>query len=380
MSSLELMAATAFGVEAVTARELRALGYEAKGGLPGQVVFRGDAATICRANLWLRSADRVMIRLGNFPAQDFEQLFERTRELPWETWLPRDATFPVHARSQNSCLTSVPACQRTVKVAIVRRLQAVYGRQQLPETGPLTRVELQLRDDHASLYLDTTGPSLHKRGYRVWVGEAPLKETLAAVLVMLSYWRPGRTLWDPFCGTGTIPIEAAMLGRNLAPGRNRTFPSERWPAIPAALWNQARQETYDLARQDLETPICGSDLDPRALELAERHAQRAGVPGSVVFRQQAFERSEMREPHGVLIANPPYGERMGNDQDLQRLFTALPRILRRLDTWSWYFLTSDRRFEHRIGRMADRRRKLYNGRIACTYYQFHGPRPPGPAR
>ncbi len=379
MTSLELMAATAFGVEAVTVRELRALGYEAKGGLPGQVVFRGDAAAICRANLWLRSADRVLVRLGDFPAPDFDQLFERTRALPWEAWLPRDAAFPVHARSQNSRLTSVPACQRAVKKAIVRRLQTVYRRQQLPETGPNTRVELQLRDDRASLYLDTTGPSLHKRGYRPWVGEAPLKETLGAVLVLLSYWRPGRLLWDPFCGTGTIPIEAAMIGRNLAPGRNRTFASERWPALPAALWQQARQEALELARPDLETPIRGSDLDPRALELAERHARLAGVEGSVVFCRQAFEHLESSVAYGVLIGNPPYGERLDDDQALQRLYAAMPRVLRGLNTWSSYFLTSDRLFERRLGRSADRRRKLYNGRISCTYYQFHGPRPPMPA-
>ncbi len=376
MSSLDLMAATAFGVEAVTARELRALGYDAKGGLPGQVVFPGDAGAICRANLWLRSADRVMIRMGSFPAPDFEQLFDQTRELPWERWLPVDATFPVHARSQKSRLTSVPACQRTVKKAIVRRLQSVYRRHQLPETGPLTRIELLLRDDIASLYVDTTGPSLHKRGYRQWVGEAPLKETLAAVLVMLSFWRPGRPFLDPFCGTGTIPIEAALIGRNLAPGLQRTFASESWPALPAAYWQQARQEALELAQPDLECPVLGSDIDRHAIGLAERHAQLAGVQGSVNFCQQAFEQLEPSAPHGVLIANPPYGERLGDDQALHRLYDAMPCILYRLDTWSCYFLTSDRSFERRLHRTADRRRKLYNGRIACTYYQFHGPRPP----
>lgn len=379
MSSLDLMAATAFGVEAVTARELRALGYEAKGGLPGQVIFAGEVGAICRANLWLRSADRLLLRMGSFPAPDFDQLFDQTRELPWERWLPVDATFPVHARSQNSRLTSVPACQRTVKKAVVRRLQTVYRRQQLPETGPLTRIELLLRDDLASLYVDTTGPSLHKRGYRPWVGEAPLKETLAAVLVMLSFWRPGRPFLDPFCGTGTIPIEAAMIGRNLAPGLQRTFAAESWPTLPAAHWQQARQEALDVAQPQLEYPVLGSDIDRHAIGLAERHAHLAGVSGSVNFCQQAFEHLEPPASHGVLIANPPYGERLDDEQALQRLYDALPRILRRLETWSWYFLTSDRGFERRLRRRADRRRKLYNGRIACTYYQFHGPRPPAAA-
>jgi 23S rRNA G2445 N2-methylase RlmL len=255
-------------------------------------------------------------------------------------------------------------------------LQSAHRTQQLPETGPLARVELILREDVASLYVDTTGASLHKRGYRTLVGEAPLKETLAAALVMLSFWRPGRRLLDPFCGSGTIPIEAALIGRNLAPGLHRTFAAEGWPALPTALWKTARQEARDLVQPDFEPRILARDIDPQALRLARYHARQAGVESSIDFQQRSFEELVSPEPYGVLITNPPYGERLGDEPEIRRLYASMPEILPRLDTWSWYLLTSDPDLERRLRRQADRRRKLYNGRIACTYYQFHGPKQP----
>lgn len=376
MPTIELIAATAFGLEAVTSRELQGLGYEAKGLGPGQVLFRGDLAAICRANLWLRTADRVLVRLGQFPAQDFEQLFQGTYDLPWEQWLPPDAAFPVNGRSAKSRLSSVPACQRAVKKAIVDRLQAGHRTAQLPESGPLCRIELALRDDVASLCIDTTGPSLHKRGYRTLVGEAPLKETLAAAMVMLSFWKPGRRLVDPFCGSGTIPIEAALIGRRIAPGMNREFAAQGWPELPAPLWKQARDEARDLVLPAVEPQIIGTDIDAPALRLARRHAQQAGVETMIHFQQRSFGDLASRDDYGVLIANPPYGERLGEEPEVRRLYASMPEVFARLPTWSFYVLTSHPDLEAQLGQQADRRRKLYNGRIACTYYQFYGPRPP----
>lgn len=383
MTSIDLIAATAFGLEAVTMRELQALGYEAKGSQPGHVAFRGDPSAICRANLWLRSADRILVRMAEFPAEDFDQLFDRTSAVPWEQWLPVDADFPVNGRSIRSRLSSVPACQRSVKKAIVQRLLAASRHSgtavqsgRLSETGPRYTIELILRNDVATLCIDTTGPSLHKRGYRTLVGSAPLKETMAAALVMLSFWKPGRRMIDPFCGSGTIAIEAALIGRNLAPGLSRGFAAESWPQIPARLWDAARQEARDLARPVFQPGIIGTDIDPAALRLARTNAERAGVASLIHFQQQPFEQLASRDTHGILIANPPYGQRLGDDQAAEQLYASMNQVLARLDTWSWYILTSYPDLEKRLGRLADRRRKLYNGRIACTYYQFHGPRMP----
>ena len=254
---LELIATAASGTEAVVKRELAALGYAARTVTPGRLLFRGDAAAICRTNLWLRAGERVLIQLGSFPATDFGVLFDGTAALAWEQWLPRDAEFPVHGRSHRSQLSSVPACQRIVKRAIVERLRTAYHAEELPETGPRCAIEISLRDDVATLTLDTTGVGLHKRGYRRLVGEAQLRETLAAVLVQLSFWRPGRVLADPFCGTGTIPIEAALIGRNIAPGLHREFAAEAWPTFDARNWQQAREEARDLVRPPLDGTAVG---------------------------------------------------------------------------------------------------------------------------
>src|SRR3569623_1267128 len=258
MAQLDLIATSAVGLEAVVARELKALGYENKTLQTGRILFQGDETALCRANLWLRAADRVLVRLGAFDATDFGQLFDQTYALPWDQWLGADAAFPVNGRSVKSQLSSVPACQKIVKKAIVEKLKAVYGGAWLPETGPQYTVEVALLDDQATLTLDTSGAGLHKRGYRTLVGEAQLKETMAAALVMLSFWRPERQLIDPFCGSGTIPIEAALIGRNMAPGLNRTFAAESWPNISPELWQNARQEARDLALPDLPLRIIGT--------------------------------------------------------------------------------------------------------------------------
>jgi 23S rRNA (guanine2445-N2)-methyltransferase / 23S rRNA (guanine2069-N7)-methyltransferase len=380
-ANLDLIATSTFGLEAVVARELRWLGYEPKIIQPGRVLFAGDESDLCRTNLWLRTADRVLLRLDSFEARDFGQLFDRTRALPWEDWLPVEAEFPVTGRSVKSQLSSVPACQKIVKKAIVERLKAAYGVEWFAETGPKFSVEVALLDDQAMLTIDSSGPGLHKRGYRPLTGKAPLKETLAAAMILLSVWRPERPLIDPFCGSGTIPIEAALIGRNLAPGLGRTFAAEAWPRLPAALWEAARQQAREAARRDLPDPayrvprIIGTDVDEGVLGLARFHAEKAGVAADIHFQQRTFAELSSKRPYGCVICNPPYGQRSGESAEALALHRAMPDVFRRLKTWSFYILTALPDFEAVVGQPATRRRKLYNGRIECTYYQFLGPKP-----
>ena len=376
MEQLSLIATSAFGLEAVVKRELSALGYEPGAADAGRIFFRGPLAAIPRTNLWLRSADRVLLHVGTCRADDFDQLFDNTRALPWHQWLPADAAFPVRGKSVRSKLTSVPAVQRTVKKAIVEKLQDAHGTAKLPETGAKFQVEVALLQDSAILTIDASGNGLHKRGYRTHSGPAPLKETLAAGLLQLSFWQPGRPLLDPFCGTGTIPVEAAMIARNMAPGRRRHFAAETWPWLPAELWQQARDEAADLQHAASAGRIVGSDSDGGSLKLAEAHAVIAEVAGDIHFRRRDFADLHTGDRFGCLVANPPYGERLDNDESLHALYRDMPEVLARLDTWSHFILTSYPNFESIMGRKADKRRKLYNGRLACTYFQFHGP-PPG---
>ena len=372
----ELIATAASGTEAIVKRELAALGYTARTTTPGRLLFRGDAAAICRANLWLRVAERILIRVGSFPAADFDALFEGTMALPWEQWLPRDAEFPVRGRSHRSQLSSVPACQRSVKRAIVERLRKANNAEILPETGALYSIEISLRDDVATLTLDTTGTGLHKRGYRPLVGEAQLRETLAAAMVQLTFWRPGRVMADPFCGTGTIPIEAALIGRNIAPGKRRQFACEAWPTFDGEQWRLAREEASDAVRPALTERLLAYDIDAETLSLARYHAQQAGVADDIHWQQRPFSELRAKADYGCIVSNPPYGERMGDDREIVELYRSFPLVLRRLPTWSFYILSSRLDLEDLVGQRATRRRKLYNGSIECTYYQFHGPRPP----
>lgn len=370
--AIELIATCGFGLEAVVRRELQALGYASRVGAPGHLWFEGDAAAICRTNLWLRSADRVLVLIGSFEAGDFDAMFESTRAFPWEQWLDPTAAFPVSGHSVHSRLSSVPACQRTVKKAIVDRLQSAYGGVELSETGAAYQVHLALVNDRAMLTLDTTGQSLHGRGYRQWSSRQPLKETLAAALVQLSFWSPGRPLVDPFCGSGTIPIEAALIGRNLAPGRNRSFASETWPNVPPQLWSAARAEADDLQQPDLSERILGMDIDETVLKAARHHAELAGVAASIHFQPSPFARLTSKRRYGCIITNPP----SGNTREIEALYRSIPEVLRKLPTWSHFFLTDYSKFETLVGRPADRRRKLYHGRLQHTFYQFFGPKPP----
>lgn len=374
---LEIIATTAFGLEAVVARELKQLGYAEHRVEDGRVRFTADAAAMCRANIHLRSADRVLVRVGEFEAKDFGVLFDQTIELPWEQWMAADAAFPVRGRSIKSQLFSVPDCQRIVKKAIVERLKRVHHRAWFEETGPRYSVEVSLLNDRATLTIDTSGDGLHKRGYRRLVGTAaPLRETLAAALVQLSYWNRERLLVDPFCGGGTIAIEAALIGRNIAPGVNRRFAAEDWPQFERTLWRTAREEARRLAQPTLPVRIIGTDVDASAIDLARRHAAEAGVAADIHFQQKSLAEFSTSREYGVVIANPPYGERMGDRREVEKLYRELGRMLAPLETWSVYVLTSHTEFERLLGRRADRRRKLYNAQIACTYYQFFGPKPP----
>ncbi|MCK6477741.1 MAG: bifunctional 23S rRNA (guanine(2069)-N(7))-methyltransferase RlmK/23S rRNA (guanine(2445)-N(2))-methyltransferase RlmL [Phycisphaerales bacterium] len=380
---VELLAATAFGLEAVTARELTSLGFEPRILSTGRVLFGGEALAVARANINLRTADRVLLRVATFAAPDFDALFEQTKQVPWERWITRDAAFPVNGRSVKSQLSSVPAVQRTVKRAIVDRLMAAHRTTSLPETGPRFIVEIGLLENQATLTIDTSGEGLHKRGYRDLVGEAALKETMAAGLVLLSVWRPDRPLVDPFCGTGTIPIEAAMIGLKIAPGLMRTFDAEQWPTLDPGIWEQAEEEaraaSLEAVKGTLAYTIHATDTSDEALSLARRHAQRAGVDRFIHFTNKDFRELSSKADYGCTIMNPPYGRRIGEDEDIERLYRSFPEVLKRLPTWSHHILTARTDLERLVGQEATRRRKLFNAQIECTYFQFLGPRPPGAA-
>ncbi|QIZ67620.1 THUMP domain-containing class I SAM-dependent RNA methyltransferase [Geobacillus subterraneus] len=375
MKSFSIIATAAMGLESVVAEEVRRLGYECQVE-NGKVTFEGDALAICRANLWLRGADRVKLKVGEFRATTFEELFEQTKALPWADYLPKDAEFPVIGKSVKSALFSVSDCQAIVKKAIVERLKERYRLSWFPETGPLYRVEVALHKDIATLTIDTSGVGLHKRGYRARQGEAPLRETLAAALVLLTNWTPDRPFVDPFCGSGTIAIEAALIGQNIAPGFNRDFVSEQWPWIGERAWEKARQEVEDMARYDELLDICGIDLDPQMVEMARANAAEAGLADLISFQTGRAEQFRTDKSYGVIVSNPPYGERLGEQREVEALYRAIGRAFAALDTWSVYILTAHRGFEAHYGRPATKRRKLFNGFIETHYYQYWGPRPP----
>lgn len=378
MAGIELIATAAFGLEAVVSRELSQLGYDEIKVENGKVTFSADEAAVCRTNLWLRTADRILIQVGQFKATSFEELFEQTKALPWPDWLPENANFPVEGKSISSQLFSIPDCQAIVKKAVVEKIKQKYRRSWFDEQGPRYRIEVALLKDMATLTIDTSGPGLHKRGYRQLVGQAPLKETLAAAMVLLSRWHPDRVLIDPLCGSGTIPIEAALIGQNIAPGLRRDFAAAEWPSIPQALWRQAREEAEGLAQRDRNLQIMGTDIDEEALSLARYHARQAGVDMQIHFQRQPFAELRSRHKYGYVICNPPYGERLGEIHEAEDLYREMTRVFGAMDTWSFYVLTSHPGFERLFGRQADKKRKLYNGRIQCNFYQYFGPRPPRP--
>lgn len=375
MAKWELIATAAFGLEAIVARELKDLGYKDQMVENGRVTFYGDEEAICRTNLWLRSADRILVKVGEFAATTFEELFQQTKALPWHEWLPADAQFPVDGKSVKSKLFSVSDCQAIVKKAIVEKMKLTYKREWFEETGSRYKVEVGLLKDRATLTIDTSGAGLHKRGYRELTAKAPLRETLAAALLRISKWPFDRVLADPFCGSGTIPVEAALLALNIAPGLKRGFVSETWPNIPQRAWRDAREEAKSLIVQDKALRVLGTDIDDKVLSLARHHARKAGVEQHIHFQRLPFAGFKTRYEHGFIICNPPYGERLGEVREAEALYKDMRHVIDKLPTWSFFVITSHKGFESLFGRQADKKRKLYNGRIECNFYQYHGPEP-----
>ncbi|KIL44158.1 THUMP domain-containing class I SAM-dependent RNA methyltransferase [Jeotgalibacillus soli] len=376
MTTFQLVATAAMGLESVVAKEVQKLGYDTQVE-NGKILFQGDEEAIARTNLWLRTADRVKIIVGEFKVFSFDQLFEQTKALPWEKMLPVDAAFPVAGKSIKSKLYSVPDCQAIVKKAIVERLKASYKRMSfLDESGPTFKIEVAIRNDIATLTIDTSGTGLHKRGYRVDQGEAPLKETMAAALVQLTNWRADRAFHDPFCGSGTIAIEAALIGQNIAPGFNRDFISEEWPWMKKAIWEKARQEAEDLAKYDQPLTIYGTDIDHRMVDVAIENAKEAGLGDLIQFKQMQIKDFTAYEEYGVIVGNPPYGERLGEEREVEQMYKDMGQAFEAYPTWSKYIITSHPSFEELYGKPATKKRKLFNGFIRTDYYQYWGTRPP----
>ena len=380
IQNVELIATSTFGLEAVVGEEVRSLGYENALVENGKVTFKAGIEAIPKANLWLRTADRIRLKIGEFEARTFDELFEKTKALPWSDWLPENAQFPVDGKSVKSELFSISDSQAIVKKAIVEHMKLKYKKEWFEESGPLYRIEVSLLKDVATLTIDTSGTALHKRGYRTLIGGAPLKETMAAALILLSKWRPDIALIDPFCGSGTIPIEAALIGQNIAPGMNREFASENWPNIPKEIWREARKETHDLAKYDQPLHIMGTDYDEEVLQVARRNAEEAMVGDQIHFQRMNVADLRSSKKYGKIICNPPYGERLGEEKEVERLYREMGRVFQALDTWSYYVITSNEKFEELFGKRASKKRKLFNGNIKVDYYQYFGPRPPRPKR
>ncbi len=378
MKKYQLIATAAAGIEALVGKELRDLGIECQVE-NGRARFEGDLETIATANLWLRTADRIKIVVGEFDAFTFDELFEKVKALPWEDYLPMDAQFPVAGRSIKSKLYSVPDCQAITKKAIVERLREVYhrpARVPLPETGAFFQLEVALLKDHVVLTIDTTGPSLFKRGYRLEKGGAPLKENMAAALILLTNWRKDRPFYDPVCGSGTLCIEAALIGHNIAPGFNREFVCETWDWFDQAVFEKVRTAADEAADYDIELDIAGSDINGHMIDIAQRNAEEIGLGDSITFKQRAIKDFKTDKEYGVIVANPPYGERLGDEDKVHELYHEMGQVFAPLKTWSKYILTSDLAFEEYYGSKATKKRKLYNGAIRTDLFQYWGQRPP----
>lgn len=378
MKMYQLVAPCHFGLEAVLKREIYDLGYEITQVEDGRVTFEGDAEAICRANVFLRTAERVLLLVGRFRATTFDELFEGVKALPWEEYLPKDAKFWVKkASSIKSKLFSSSDIQSIVKKAVVERLKREYEVEWFPEDGAAYPIRVFLLKDEVMVTLDTSGESLHKRGYRTMTSKAPLTETLAAALLMLTPWKADRILVDPFCGSGTFPIEAAMMAANIAPGMHREFIAEQWTnLIDRKLWYETVEEAEEMVDTSVSVDIQGYDIDGEVVKAARENAKRAGVADMIHFQERQV--SELRHPkkYGFIVTNPPYGERLEDKKDLPELYTQIGEAYRNLDSWSMYMITSYEDTEKYIGRKADKNRKIYNGMLKTYFYQFMGPKPP----
>ena len=378
MRTFDLLVPCHFGLEAVLKREIYDLGYEITKVEDGRVTFEGDEEAICRANIFLRTAERVMIQVGRFKATTFEELFQGIKNLPWEEYIPEDGKFWVKkASSINSKLFSPSDIQSIAKKAMVERMKQKYHKEWFKEDGAAYPVRIFLLKDEVTVALDTSGDSLHKRGYRTMTSKAPLTETLAASLIMLTPWRKDRILVDPFCGSGTFPIEAAMIAANVAPGMNRDFTAEEWTnLIDRKLWYECVKEAEDMIDTTVKVDIQGYDIDGDVIKAARENAKRAGVEHMIHFQQRAVADVSHPKKYGFIITNPPYGERLEDKADLPELYTQIGQAYQRLDSWSMFLITSYTDTEKYIGRKADKNRKIYNGMLKTYFYQFLGPKPP----
>ncbi|URI13553.1 THUMP domain-containing class I SAM-dependent RNA methyltransferase [Ligilactobacillus salivarius] len=370
--NFKLIATCAAGIESIVGNELKHLGYKVNVE-NGRVRFDGDVADIAKTNLWLRTADRIKIVVGEFTAKTFEELFQGVESLNWEDFLPLDAEFPVAGKSQKSTLHNVPSVQAITKKAIVTKMSTVYHRRtKLPETGVLYPIEVAINKDKVLITLDTTGSSLFKRGYRVNKGGAPLKENMAAALVLLARWYPEMPFVDPVCGSGTIPIEAALIGCNIAPGLKRNFAFENWDWVDKDIVKQAREQAQAAIKKDVDLDISGYDIDGSMIEIAKENAVQAGVQDIVNFKQMAVKDFKTDKINGVIVANPPYGERLSDKEHVHQLYQQMSKLYQPLTSWSKYILTSDLQFEQFYGTKATKRRKLYNGSLRTDFFQYWG--------
>ena len=378
MERFELIAPCHFGLEAVMKREILDLGYEVSQVEDGRVTFIGDAEAVCRANIFLRTTERILLKVGSFKAETFEELFQSTRAIPWEQYIPRDGKFWVaKASSIKSKLFSPSDIQSIMKKAMVERMKGAYGITWFPEDGASYPLRVFLYKDVVTVAMDTSGDSLHKRGYRTLTSKAPITETLAAALLMLTPWKPDRILVDPFCGSGTFPIEAAMMAANMAPGMNREFLAEDWKnLIPKKCWYEAMDEAYDLVKNDISVDIQGYDIDGEIVRAARANAAAAGVDHLIHFQQRPVSQLSHPKKYGFLITNPPYGERIEDKKNLPELYKTIGERFAALDSWSAYIITAYEDTERYFGRKADKNRKIYNGMMKTYFYQFMGPKPP----
>lgn len=382
----EYIAPCHFGLEAVLKREIKDLGYEITKVDNGKVTFRGDAAAAARANIFLRTPERILLKVAEFRAENFDELFDGTASVKWENFIPKDGKFWVKkANSIRSKNHSPRDIQSIMKKAVVKELSRAYGINVFPETGPEYPMRVTIMDDLVTIGLDTSGDSLHKRGYRKATVKAPITETLAAALIMLTPWKADRILADPFCGSGTFPIEAAMIGARIAPGMNRSFTGEKWTnIIPKTAWYRAVDEAEDLVDRSIlegnRMDIQGYDIDPEAVAAARANAGDAGVERLIHFQQRPLSEFSHRKKYGFIITNPPYGERLEDKKDLPELYRQIGDVYRSLDSWSMYLITAYEDAERYIGRRADKNRKIYNGMMLTRFFQYMGPKPPKPGR
>lgn len=378
MKQLEYISPCHFGLESVLKREITDLGYEIVKVEDGKVSYTGDANTCARANMFLRTTERVLLKIAAFQAETFDELFEKTKALPWEEFIPKDGKFWVaKANSVNSKLFSPSDIQSIMKKAIVERLKLKYKQEWFEESGNSYPIRVTILKDEVTVCIDTSGESLHKRGYRKLTSKAPITETLAAALIMLTPWNKDRILVDPFCGSGTIPIEAAMIGAKIAPGIQRSFLAEAWKEFyPETTWEHARQEALDLAQRDIEMNIQGYDLDGEIVKAARQNARFGGVEHLIHFQQKPLSELSNSKKYGFIITNPPYGERLEEKKELPGLYKEMGRVFNSLDSWSYYIITAYEEAQKYIGRQADKNRKIYNGMMKTYFYQYMGPKPP----